>query len=110
MRTSKKGGRGGSWGRGSGQSGAPAAVSPVSRYQSDASRRSLQGRLLRGLGWFVLVLIVIGAGIGGGLYLYYNESIDQVNGRSQAVIRTRTLLQKLGSPSDPAVALIFREQ
>ncbi len=110
MRTSKKGGRSGSWGgRQSGASAVAAApvLSPaVTRYQSTSSRRSAKGQLLRGLGWFLLVVLVIGAGIGGGLYLYYNESIDAVNGHTKAVIKTKGLLATLGSPSDPAVALI----
>lgn len=110
MRTSKKGGRGASWGgvAAPATAGAPtAAVPSVSRYRSDASpTRSAGGKIARAFGWFLLVVVVIGAGVGGGLYLYFNESLDAVNARSGAVKATKTLLHKLGSPSDPAVALI----
>lgn len=108
MRTSKKSGIGGSWGgRETGGQAVAATLSPaVSHYQSSASGRSVQGRLLRGLGWFALVLVVIGAGIGGAAYLWFNETTEAVNGHTAAVIKTKTLLDKLGSPSDPAVALI----
>ena len=51
-------------------------------------------------------MIVIGAGVGGGLYLYFNESLDAINGHSVAVVKTKGLLTTLGSPSDPAIALI----
>src|SRR5205823_6661228 len=114
MRTSKKGGRDSSWaGR---ESGAEAAAAPapapvlspaVTRYQSSSPRRSVKGQLLRGLGWFALVVLVIGAGVGGGLYLYYNESLDVINGNSNpATSKTKSIIDKLGSPSDPAIALI----
>jgi LCP family protein required for cell wall assembly len=71
-----------------------------------ASTRSVKGQILRGVGWFMLLLIVIGAGVAGGAYLYYNESIDAVAGHTQAVTRTRTLLDTLPSVNGPAVALI----
>jgi LCP family protein required for cell wall assembly len=110
MRTSKKGGRGGTWGvQASGEAVAPAPLlSSVSRYQPGASTRSVGGQLLRGFGWFLLVVVVIGAGIGGGLYLYANESLNAINGATQGsgLSKTNPLLKKLGNPSDPAVALI----
>ncbi|HEY2353279.1 MAG TPA: LCP family protein [Gaiellaceae bacterium] len=109
MRTSKKGGRGGSWGvvQPAGQSAAPALAAPVSVYQSGAPTRSVAGQVLRGFGWFLLVLLVIGAGVSGGLYLYAHQSLQAINGKSDpATARTDPLIKKLGSPNDPAVALI----
>jgi LCP family protein required for cell wall assembly len=108
MRTSKKGGRGGSWGaQPAVESGAPALATSVTLYDSRSSRRSVAGRMARGVGWLVLVIVVIGAGIAGGLYLYANESVAVINGNSNpATRRTNPLLAKLGSLNKPAVALI----
>src|SRR5438552_12519973 len=111
MRTSKKGGRAGSWGRPTAGSGAPALVTAppgaVRRYETSASAsRSVRSQLLRGLGWFALVVLVIGAGVGGGLYLYFNESLNAVKAHSSQVTKAIPLLQKLGNPSQPAIALV----
>src|SRR5438128_159121 len=69
MRTSKKGGRAGSWGRPTAGSGAPALVTAppaaVRRYEASASAsRSVRSQLLRGLGCVALVVRVIGAPAG----------------------------------------------
>ena len=107
MRTSKKGGRGGSWGgQQSVQAVAPVLSPAVNRYQSSTSGRSVRKQLLRGLGWFLLVVVVIGAGIGGGAYLYYNESVNAVKAHSVAVTAAEKLIHALGSPNQPAVALV----
>jgi LCP family protein required for cell wall assembly len=80
MRTSKKGGRSGSWGvQASGAAVAPPLFSGVSHYQSGAPTRSVGAKILRGVGWFFLSLLVIGAGVAGGLYLYANETLDVTN-------------------------------
>lgn len=108
MRTSQKGGRGGSWGvQTSGAAvAAPPVIPAVTQYESSAKKRSVGGQLLRGFGWFLLIVLIIGAGIAGGLYLYANESLDAIRGTSPDIKRTQTLLHTLGSPNDPAVALI----
>src|SRR5947209_4086788 len=86
MRTSQKGGRGGSWGvQASGAAVAvPPIVPPVSRAASGGTTASVGGQILRGLGWFLLAVLVIGAGVAGGLYLYADQSLKQVNGDSNA--------------------------
>jgi LCP family protein required for cell wall assembly len=108
MRTSKKGGRGGSWGSPeSSQAAAPALSPAVTRYQSSPMRRSAKGQFLRGFGWFLLLILVIGAGVGGGLYLYYDQTLKALNGNTNPATRkTDPLLAKLGDLSKPAVALI----
>jgi LCP family protein required for cell wall assembly len=109
MRTSKKAGRGGSWGGiEPGQSGTPALAAPMTRYQSaSTSRRSVKGQVLRGVGWFLLVVLVIGAGVGGGVYLYANETIGALNGdTNKANHKAQTLLSTIPRPGAPAVALI----
>ena len=79
---------------------------PVTRYQSSSSRRSTKGRLARGMGWFLLFVLVVGAGIGGGAYLYYNESLNAVKAHTHAVTEAEKLLKVLGNPNQPAIALV----
>ena len=110
MRTSQKGGRGGSWGlQAAGAAvAAPPIIPAVSHYQSNAKTRSAGGQILRGFAWFLLVVVTIGAGIGGGLYLYYNETFNAINGSKQSgggLDNTRPNLV-LPEPGKPAVALI----
>src|SRR5437016_12119193 len=65
MRTSKKAGRGGSWGvrAGDGQAAAPALSPAMTRYRaSSPSQRSVVGVLLRSIIWFVVLLVVLVAG------------------------------------------------
>ena len=107
MRTSQKVGRGGSWGgRQSVQAVAPLLSPAVKPYQTSSSGRSVRRPLARGLSWFLLVVVVISAGIGGGLYLYANESLNAIKAHSQQVTAAEKLLHKLGSPNQPAIALI----
>ena len=107
MRTSTKGGRGGSWGsRPSSPAPTPVLAPTVTRYQSSPSRRSAKGQLARGFGWFLLVVLVIGAGIGGGFYLYARESLDAVGTHTKAGRKASGLLARLGSTDGPAIALI----
>ncbi len=107
MRTSKKAGRGGSWGGVEPGQAATAPLPAVTRYQSSAARRSVKGQLLRGFGWFLLTVLVLGAGVAGGVYLYANETIGSLNqDTNPALHKTRGLLGQLPPPGAPAVALI----
>src|SRR6478672_1844945 len=109
MRTSKKGGRGGSWSvQMAGEAGAPALIPPVTRYSASTSTRSVGQQVLRGFGWFLIVVLVISAGIAGGLYLYGHESLQSINGNqggSKGLGNTKGLLH-LAPPGKAAVALI----
>lgn len=107
MRTSKKGGRGGTWGvQASGEPSAPAPPPSVNRYQSRASTRSVGGRVARGLGWFLLALVVIGAGIGGGVYLYDQHTLLEIKDTSAAGVKAQKDLNVLPKVGGPAIALI----
>jgi LCP family protein required for cell wall assembly len=107
MRTSKKGGRGGSWSvQAAGEAAAPPLFSPVSHYESGAATRSVGRQILRGFGWFLLVVLVIGAGVAGGLYLYAHESLSVINGNSDAATSKAKGILHLPKPGAPAVALI----
>ena len=72
MRTTLKRGIGQAAGlNGNGHSAAPPLFGPIARYRRpEPPRRSMIGLILRGFGWLVLALAVVGAGVAGGVYLY----------------------------------------
>src|SRR3954452_1824179 len=107
MRTSKKGGRGGSWGaQAAVESGTPALASPVRRYEASSSERSVTGQLVRGLGWFLLVVLVIGAGIAGGAYLYDQHTLQELRIGGQQGVQVGKHLHPIKSVNSPAIALV----
>src|SRR5262245_23159877 len=108
MRTTLKRGIGQAAGlNGNGHSAAPPLFGPITRYrQPEPPRRSLIGVILRGFGWLVLAVVVIGSGAAGGLYLYTHESVAALNAKDKPTIAAKTHLQQLASPSQPAIALI----
>jgi LCP family protein required for cell wall assembly len=57
-------------------------------------------------GWSLLVLAVVGAGIGGGAYLYLHESVAAVAAKSPSVRITAKQL-KTPLPNQPATALVI---
>ncbi|MGH3008954.1 MAG: LCP family protein [Gaiellaceae bacterium] len=107
MRTTLKRGIGRADGpNGNGQSGMPPLFTPVNRYsQTPPPKRSMTRLILRGFGWFVLMLVVVGAGIGGGLYLYDHESLGAISANTKPVVSAEKDLV-LPKPNAPAIALI----
>jgi len=110
MRTTLKRGIGRAGGRnGNGHSSVPPLLGPIVRYRPpDPPRRSLTGVILRGFGWLLLAVLVIASGAAGGLYLYGHESLAQVSAHTKALVGTEHngQLQKIPSPSAPAIALV----
>jgi LCP family protein required for cell wall assembly len=108
MRTTLKRGIGQTAGlNGNGHSAAPPLFGPITRYrQPEPPRRSLVGLVLRGFGWLVLAVAVIGAGAAGGLYLYTHESVAALKATDKPTASAGKHLQVLASPSQPAIALI----
>jgi LCP family protein required for cell wall assembly len=87
----------------------PPLFGPIARYrQPEPPRRSVIRVILRGFGWFVLALAVIGAGAAGGAYLYAHESLAQVSARSGSLKHAEKNgdLKKVPPPSKPAIALV----
>jgi LCP family protein required for cell wall assembly len=107
MRTTLKRGIGQAAGaNGNGHSVVPPLFGPVARYkQPDGPRRSVMGWILRIFGWLVLALLVVGAGIAGGAYLYAHESIAQVVNVTGKVQKADVNLT-LPGPSGAATALV----
>src|SRR5205823_9025508 len=110
MRTTLKRGIGQAAGlNGNGHSGGPPLFGPIVRYkQPEPPRRSLTGLILRGFGWLVLAIAVIGAGAAGGAYLYAHETLKAVSAHTKPLLKTETNgdLKTVPSPSDPAIALV----
>jgi LCP family protein required for cell wall assembly len=78
----------------------------MSRYESSSSGRSVNGRVLRGLGWFLLVLIVIGAGIAGGAYLYDQHTLQAIRYTGPKQKQIGRKLAEIKSVNSPAIALV----
>ena len=112
MKTTLKRGIGraaGADGNGNGHSSQPPLLGPVVRYrQPDPPRRSYTATALRWLGWLVVVVAVVAAGIGGGAYLYYHETVNSITSKNHSVQRAEKngLLQAVPDPSKPAIALV----
>jgi LCP family protein required for cell wall assembly len=113
MRTTLKRGIGQAAGLdGNGHSAVPPIFGPTVRYrQPKPPKRSVLGWILRGFGWLVLAVLVVGAGIGGGAYLYYHETLNAVAaGKQLGVVEHHHKgggsLQQIASPSQPAIALV----
>ena len=92
---------------GNGHSAAPPLFGPITRYrQPEPPRRSVAGVILRGFGWLVLAVAVLGSGVAGGLYLYGHESLAAVSAHTKAVRNATRELNPIKDPSQPAIALI----
>jgi LCP family protein required for cell wall assembly len=110
MRTTLKRGIGRAAGpNGNGHAAAPPLFGPIVRYrQPEPPRRSLVGTLLRGFGWLVLALVVVGSGAAGGAYLYLHKTLSDIAPHStqlKNVVKNGDLNQ-VPPPSQPAIALI----
>ncbi len=110
MRTTLKRGIGQAAGQnGNGHSAAPPLFGPIARYrQPEPPRRSVVGWILRGFGWLVVALAVVGAGVAGGAYLYGHESLNAVSVHStqlKSVVKHHQLTT-VPDPSQPAIALV----
>jgi LCP family protein required for cell wall assembly len=108
MRTTLKFGIGqGAGHSGGGEAAALPLFGPVARYrQPGQPRRSVIGLILRGFGWLVLSLAVIGSGVAGGLYLYTHESLAALSQPNKGTIAAQPYVSAIKSPSDPAIALV----
>ncbi|HET7567109.1 MAG TPA: LCP family protein [Gaiellaceae bacterium] len=99
-------------GRGAGLNGngravlPPDAVAPMRRYRQPAPAQHSTARLfVRVLGWLVLAIAVVVAGLAGGLYLYGHETLNAISAHSKPVRDAQKDLTPVG-PSQPAIALV----
>jgi LCP family protein required for cell wall assembly len=111
MRTTLKRGVG----RGAGMNGngdavfPPGTVGPVTQYrQPPPPGRSGLGLLRRILLGTLLVLLALGLGIGGGAYLWFHQSLNEVSAHSPAMKIAQKELD-IPLPGQAAVALVLGE-
>jgi LCP family protein required for cell wall assembly len=84
----------------------PGAASPVSVYQQPAPRKRRFGLLGPIALWLAVALLVIGAGVGGGAYLWLHERVSEINELSPGVKRAQKGLD-IPLPGRPAIALVI---
>ncbi len=86
----------------------PSALEPMRRYQQPKPPRRSTGQLLLVVfGWIGLALLVVVAGLAGGLYLYAHETLNALAPHSKSVKEATKFLHSLPSPSEPATALLL---
>jgi LCP family protein required for cell wall assembly len=85
----------------------PGTVSPVTFYRQPArpprSRTALAGRIAM---WLGIACLVMAAGIAGGAYLYFHQSVAAVAARTPEVKKAARQLS-VPLPGQPAVALVI---
>ena len=96
---------------GNGHSAAPPLFGPMVRYQPpEPPRRSIIGLIFRGFAWLVLALLVVGAGVAGGAYLYLDGTLKDVSAHTHdlQVVQGKGNgdLKTVPPPNKPAIALI----
>ena len=109
MRTTLKRGIGRSAGTNGNGSGVlpPTVLGPAVLYrQPEPPRRSTGALFVRVLGWIVLAIAVVVAGLAGGLYLYGHETLNAIAPHSAAVKRAVSRLDRVPAASEPAIGLI----
>ena len=80
------------------------AFGPVSRYAVwHRSRWRIAGKLL---GWLAIVAVVAAGALGGGVWLYLNESVNAVQAKSEAVKQSEEFLDA-PAPGQPTVAIVI---
>jgi LCP family protein required for cell wall assembly len=86
----------------------PGVVAPMRRYrQPDPPRRTTRRLVTVVFGWVALVLLIVAAGLAGGLYLYLHETLNAIAPKTKALKSTQPDLVKLPSASAPAIGLII---
>ena len=85
----------------------PSAVEPIRRYrQPEPPRRSTKRLVAQVFGWILLALLVVAAGLAGGLYLYAHQTLNALAPHSKAVKESTKYLHTV-PPSQPAVGLLI---
>jgi LCP family protein required for cell wall assembly len=85
----------------------PGAESPVTLYRqpegSSRSRGALVGRIAM---WFGVACLVMAAGVAGGAYLYFHQSVAAVAAKTPEVKKAAKQLS-VPLPGQPAIALVI---
>ncbi|MGZ4290200.1 MAG: LCP family protein [Gaiellaceae bacterium] len=85
----------------------PPVIEPIRRYKApEPPPRSTRSNAAKVFGWILLALVVVVAGLAGGLYLYGHETLNAIAPHSAAVKAAEPDLAQLPTASEPATALI----
>ena len=85
----------------------PSAVSPIRLYRQPPPPRRSRWRVAgRVLGWIGTMLLMLVAGLGGGLYLYGHEAVAEIQARTPEVKIAQTKLE-VPTAGKPATALVI---
>ena len=109
MRTTTKRGLGRSAGaNGDGSGLLPPVIEPaITIYrQPEPPGRGALGLVGRILLWLLAAAAVVAAGLAGGAYLYFNESVAAVEAHTPAVVKAQRKLA-IALPGKPAIALVI---
>jgi len=86
----------------------PAVLEPMRRYRQPPPPPRSTGRLMgKVFGWIMLALLVVGAGLAGGLYLYGHETLQGLAAHTKRQKQASKDLHPVATPSAPATALII---
>jgi LCP family protein required for cell wall assembly len=86
----------------------PSSIEPMRRYrQPDPPRRSTKRVVAQVFGWVLLALLVVVAGLAGGLYLYAHETLNALAPHSKSVKEATKYLHKVPPPSQASTALLI---
>src|SRR3954468_6382208 len=87
--------------------GPPAAPTPVARYrQPEPPRRGFARTMVAIFGWFVIIVLVLSAGLGGGVYLWVHDLPTKIAASSPDVIKSVRQL-RVPEAGKPATALVI---
>jgi LCP family protein required for cell wall assembly len=82
---------------------------PPRLYRQPEPPHGSRGRTaLKVLGWFLLAVLVVASGIGGGLYLYTHETLSAIGAHSKGakIAAKDKNLHPIATASEPATALV----
>jgi len=86
----------------------PIVVEPMRRYrQPEPPPRSTGRFIAKFLGWVAVAVLVVAAGLAGGLYLYGHQTLQAISAHSVQVKKAQKDLHPIASPSQPATALMI---
>jgi LCP family protein required for cell wall assembly len=87
----------------------PPVRESMRRYrQPPPPARTTRGLVGRVFGWILLAVVVVAAGVGGGLYLYGHETLGAIGAHTKGAIAASKdkNLTPIATPSEPATALV----
>jgi LCP family protein required for cell wall assembly len=88
-------------------SGTPTALTTMHRYRQPPGRRTALGLVGRILLWGAAVIVMLVAALGGGAWLFFDQSVEAIKPHTKAVIEAQDLLADVPKAGKPTTALIL---